>query len=185
MRQTRALCGPHETHPQTAASPTFVLFFVFLLFSSLGTICAWKVETGSNGGRKGNRVRGEERVKEVTRRGRGRLAICLGPRAVPIQPSSCGGLSLQCTVYSSCNVTTPVYRFPSNKGESDKQIVPGKAEIPRTNDLTQPPAVVTDEKNKKRVPWLSSSSSERHVLQCRCQSTPTQPIRIYRVYIYI
>ena len=25
------------------------------------------------------------------------------------------------------------------------------------------------------VPWLSSSSSERHVLRCRCQPTPTQP----------
>ena len=32
-------------------------------------------------------------------------------------------------------------------------------------------------KNKqKTVPWLPSSGSERHVLKCRCQPTPTQPI---------
>ena len=29
---------------------------------------------------------------------------------------------------------------------------------------------------KNAVSWLSSSSSARHVLQCRCQPMPTQPI---------
>ena len=32
------------------------------------------------------------------------------------------------------------------------------------------------QKKKKAAPWLSSSRSERIVLQCRWQPAPTQPI---------
>ena len=42
--------------------------------------------------------------------------------------------------------------------------------------MTRSPAVPDRTKKKKPVPWLPSSRSERHVLQCRCQPTPTQPI---------
>ena len=46
----------------------------------------------------------------------------------------------------------------------------------RTNDPTRSPAVTDSQKKKrKQIPWLSSSSSGRHALQCRCQTTPTQP----------
>ena len=52
---------------------------------------------------------------------------------------------------------------------------------PRTTDLCAQPLAVTDRRKKKRrtrCPGCPARvlSSERHVLQCRCQSTPTQPI---------
>ena len=43
--------------------------------------------------------------------------------------------------------------------------------------LDKQPWATAKKKKKKTVPWLSSSRSERHVLQCRCQPTPTQPIQ--------
>ena len=57
-------------------------------------------------------------------------------------------------------------------------LVRGEGCSPRTNDLIRQPAVTPPPQNKtKVVPWLSNSSrSELHVLQRRCQPTPTQPI---------
>ena len=56
-------------------------------------------------------------------------------------------------------------------------LVRSKGSPLRTNDVTRPPAVTDRHKSRKiTIPWLFSSSSERHVLQCRCQLTPTQSI---------
>ena len=40
---------------------------------------------------------------------------------------------------------------------------------------------IKKKRENRHVPWLSSSrtSSERHVFQCRCQPTPTQPKYLY------
>ena len=63
-----------------------------------------------------------------------------------------------------------------------------KGSPPRTNDVTRPTVAATakkKEKKKRYVPWLSSSRGERHVLQYRCQPTPTQPIHIKTNNAYI
>ena len=69
------------------------------------------------------------------------------------------------TLYTLRDVSIPLVR---SKGSS-----------PRTNNMTRLPAETDRQKTKntnKMVPWLSSSSSERYVFQCRCQPTPTQPV---------
>ena len=53
---------------------------------------------------------------------------------------------------------------------------------PAQYDLTRPLAVIDRQiKTKKTAPWWSSSCSERHILQHRCQPTPTQHIYIYNI----
>ena len=42
--------------------------------------------------------------------------------------------------------------------------------------LLHPAQTIYDSIGKKSAPWLSSSRSELHVLQCRRQPTPTQPM---------
>ena len=58
---------------------------------------------------------------------------------------------------------------------------------PHKNDRTRPPVAATvknetekRQKKNRHVPCLSSSRSERHVLQCHCQQAPTQAIYIYK-----
>ena len=53
-------------------------------------------------------------------------------------------------------------------------LVRSKSSPPHTNYRTRPPAVI--DRQKKTITWWSVSCSERHVLQCRCQPTLTQPI---------
>ena len=55
----------------------------------------------------------------------------------------------------------------------------------KSSNLTASRGNRQKKQNKKTVPWLSSSRSERRVLQRRCQPTPTQPIYIIPIYTYI
>ena len=71
--------------------------------------------------------------------------------------------ALPCTRYTLRDTLVPLVRSQGSP--------------PGTYYLTRPPAVVTAKtKRKTTVPWLSSSRSERRVLQRRRQPTPTHLI---------